>query len=127
MARPGRLAALDSLRGLLALSVFLFHIVLVYDKGIVSDNPAPPTSLAEWVLNNSPLRIFWSGHQAVVGFFVLSGFVLTLSFAGLRRADFFEGAWLRFVLAGSLDSIPHTWSPFHRRSSRSGSPMAPST
>jgi peptidoglycan/LPS O-acetylase OafA/YrhL len=33
-----------------------------------------------WVLEYTPLHIFWAGHQAVVFFFVLSGFVLALPF-----------------------------------------------
>ncbi|GAA5478154.1 hypothetical protein Hhel01_01652 [Haloferula helveola] len=34
----------------------------------------------------SPLRIFWAGHEAVMFFFVLSGFVLALPFFGTKPA-----------------------------------------
>ena len=54
---------LDSLRGLAALSVVFSHICLA--SGLL------------WV-TNTPLRLFAAGHEAVILFFILSGFVLTL-------------------------------------------------
>ncbi|MDG0810255.1 acyltransferase family protein [Cohnella rhizosphaerae] len=64
-----RLIQLDSIRGLAALSVFLTHILLL------SSNPT-----VEKLSRESPLRILDNGHGAVLLFFVLSGFVLSLPF-----------------------------------------------
>lgn len=60
---------LDSLRGLAALSVVIHHFVFIF-TGLL------------WLeaLNYTPLRILKAGHEAVIFFFVLSGFVLSLPF-----------------------------------------------
>lgn len=62
-----RIEQLDSIRGLAALSVFLSHIILV------------KTQLFTLTMR-SPFRLFVNGHAAVMLFFILSGFVLSLPF-----------------------------------------------
>ena len=66
-----RYSVLDSLRGIAALDVVLAHIF-----SFVS---AP--ALAWWI-RFTPLRLFEEARSAVIFFFVLSGFVLTLSIIG---------------------------------------------
>lgn len=71
-----RIAQLDSLRGLAALTVVLYHLLLmrtVFDT-------TTPHNVVERLLMATPLRIIWDGHEAVILFFVLSGFVLSLPF-----------------------------------------------
>lgn len=71
LKKPARLEELDSLRGLAAVIVFVYHCVFLL---------ATPAS---WVrfLTLSPLALFvYGGHQAVILFFVLSGFVLYLPY-----------------------------------------------
>ncbi len=68
-----RYKELDSLRGIAAMTVFLFHIAMVlpesWREGVV------------WkIIYFSPLRFFVNGEQPVILFFVLSGFVLSLVF-----------------------------------------------
>lgn len=63
-----RFAALDAVRGLAALSVFFAHLHSVF----VSHHIA---------LDLTPAFLLWAGGEAVILFFVLSGFVL------VRRAD----------------------------------------
>lgn len=65
----GRYDELDSLRGLAAASVVIFHILLVM-----------PNVYFIQIVNNTPLHIVWSGHEAVILFFVLSGYVLSLPY-----------------------------------------------
>lgn len=73
-----RYGQLDGLRGLAALVVFVFHAAMI----------APPDSAAIRVLLHPILRPLWDGPGAVMLFFVLSGFVLTLPFTGgARRAN----------------------------------------
>jgi peptidoglycan/LPS O-acetylase OafA/YrhL len=84
-----RYHALDSLRGVAALIVVIYHCLLVipafeaplfgYGKSIYAA-PDLWTGLVTLV----PLRILWAGREAVIFFFVLSGFVLTLPFIGER-------------------------------------------
>ncbi|MBE9605334.1 acyltransferase [Acetobacteraceae bacterium H6797] len=68
----GRLAELDALRGIAAFIVVLHHAYLTL--------PDLPDAL-DWLLTETPLRPISMGRQAVVFFFVLSGFVLTRALA----------------------------------------------
>lgn len=67
---PHRYQQLDSLRGLAALCVFLSHYFLAFTIN--------PHLIA--VLRETPLGVLINGRAAVMFFFVLSGFVLTLPF-----------------------------------------------
>lgn len=62
-----RIEQLDSVRGVASISVFLHHMYMIL----------PVFPLIFWY---SPLRVFINGHGAVIVFFVLSGFVLTLPY-----------------------------------------------
>jgi peptidoglycan/LPS O-acetylase OafA/YrhL len=80
-----RYHALDSLRGIAAFIVVIYHCLLV----IPALEPAlfgygtPVYAMPDiWtgILTLIPFRILWAGREAVIFFFVLSGFVLTLPF-----------------------------------------------
>lgn len=82
---PTRLASLDGLRGTAALIVVFTHLASTFPAFYAPH--APFNSLLFWttplsVLKYTPLRIFVAGRAAVLVFFVLSGFVLSVS---LRR------------------------------------------
>jgi peptidoglycan/LPS O-acetylase OafA/YrhL len=64
---------LDALRGIAALMVVINHFILV--------GPL-------WWIPRSPLRVLALGHEAVILFFVLSGFVLTLQLISDRRISY---------------------------------------
>ncbi len=66
-----RFAELDSLRGLGASAVFLGHFALISIGLGWRDG-----------IDRSPLRVVFAGHEAVVMFFVLSGFVLSIPLTG---------------------------------------------
>lgn len=70
---------LDSLRGLAALTVLIWHFLLIY--AFIEPNTFGQQGFE--IINNfkySPLRIFFAGHEAVILFFLLSGFVLSLPY-----------------------------------------------
>jgi peptidoglycan/LPS O-acetylase OafA/YrhL len=69
MAGTQRYAELDALRGLAALSVVIFHTA-----GLTAQSPATAEG---WMLH-TPVSFLWAGHEAVILFFILSGFVLSL-------------------------------------------------
>jgi peptidoglycan/LPS O-acetylase OafA/YrhL len=74
-----RVRQLDSVRGLAALSVVFYHFLLVFPL-IYNDTFGQS---AFWLINlfkYSPLRAVAAGYQAVLLFFILSGFVLSLPF-----------------------------------------------
>lgn len=78
-----RYKELDSLRGIAAISVFLFHIVMIL--------PESWKEGAVWsFLFISPLHIFFTGQQPVILFFVLSGFVLSLIFLTEKKTTYFS-------------------------------------
>ncbi len=76
-----RYHSLDSLRGIASFQVFLGHFLvaiptlswLVYDSDEIKHNSA-------FFIFHSPLHFFWSASPAVIIFFVLSGFVLSLPY-----------------------------------------------
>lgn len=73
---PKRIPELDAVRGLAALSVVIFHYFLALSAS--PENSLSSAYQLTRTLALTPLGIFWAGHQAVMLFFILSGFVLTL-------------------------------------------------
>jgi peptidoglycan/LPS O-acetylase OafA/YrhL len=88
-AATNRLAALDSLRGLAALSVVACHYLILLRGTPIGQ------SLAPW-LRVPPFSLFWSANGAVILFFVLSGYVLALGLLGDRRPGWAGFAARRF-------------------------------
>ncbi len=79
-AGPRRFYELDSLRGVAALTVVFYHFSQICPPHVVH------------ILLHTPLRLFVAGHQAVILFFLLSGFVLTLPYQ--KRAGLDYGSFL---------------------------------
>lgn len=100
-----RYRSLDSVRGLAAFVVLLYHALLVFPgtqenrRAFLVEGWSAPMA---W-LYATPLRIFVSGPAAVLLFFVLSGFVLTLNLASPRRPTYGEFALSRYI---------RIWIPF---------------
>lgn len=72
-----RIPSLDAIRGIAAMVVVVFHILVVLPQ------MEGPSGL--WLVERIktwPLRLLWGGEEAVLVFFVLSGFVLALPFLG---------------------------------------------
>ncbi|WP_084544041.1 acyltransferase family protein [Paenisporosarcina indica] len=116
-----RFEELDSLRGIIAFTVFVYHFFNVSweNRGQVG----------YWnIIAYSPLRILWAGHEAVIFFFILSGFVLSLPFYKknyihnyitfiIKRSlriyfPFIVAVLLGIILRGvfSLNNIAGTWT-----------------
>jgi peptidoglycan/LPS O-acetylase OafA/YrhL len=84
LRNTGRFAELDSLRGVAALSVVFLHFV---DMFFPWARIGSRTQLQRTVLNL--IYPFYAGHEAVMLFFVLSGFVLALPYVSGRQ----QGYW----------------------------------
>ena len=79
-ADAARVRSLDGLRGVAALVVVVHHALQVdpvLARVQAAESAAGESGLV-WALTHTPLHLLWAGEEAVLVFFVLSGFVLTL-------------------------------------------------
>jgi peptidoglycan/LPS O-acetylase OafA/YrhL len=96
-----RIHSLDSLRGFAAISVVLYHVFAFVPatQYLVEDHLRSvytTPSFEIFILQFSPLNIFLRGHDWVIFFFVLSGFVLALPFYGSNPPSYVNFALRRF-------------------------------
>jgi peptidoglycan/LPS O-acetylase OafA/YrhL len=83
---------IDALRGGAAIIVLISHVSLFGLYGYEH-------VLAKW----PPTRLLWAGHQAVILFFVISGFALYLLFEQMAAV---RGRWLKFIMVRFLRLYP---------------------
>jgi peptidoglycan/LPS O-acetylase OafA/YrhL len=91
-----RYEELDSLRGLAALTVLFSHFLLVFPF-IENDTINNGYKYLTNIFKYSPLHIFFAGHEAVIFFFILSGFVLSLTLFRFEKNKFGVYAFKRFL------------------------------
>jgi len=82
-----RIESLDSLRGLASFSVVIHHSMLIFPVFYLAHNHEVNNSFVN-LLTNTPLHTVWAGHEAVLLFFILSGFVLSLPFFNNRYTNY---------------------------------------
>jgi peptidoglycan/LPS O-acetylase OafA/YrhL len=80
-----RIEYLDSLRGLAAASVVVDHSFAIFPVLHSAWEGRPVTNPFVWALTYTPLHLLWAGDEAVILFFVLSGFVLALPYFNGRE------------------------------------------
>lgn len=86
---PRRLTSLDGLRGVAALIVVAHHVSLLYQPFAATymGGDLPAQGSVAWWFSHSPLKLITAGPEAVIIFFVLSGFVLSLPVLRPREFD----------------------------------------
>ncbi|HEX4019252.1 MAG TPA: acyltransferase [Frankiaceae bacterium] len=90
-----RYRSLDGLRGAAAIVVVVHHCLLVSSVLAASYRGSAPTGWnVATLLTRTPLHVLWDGTGAVLVFFVLSGFVLTLAFTRPVKAG--EPRWANY-------------------------------
>jgi peptidoglycan/LPS O-acetylase OafA/YrhL len=75
-----RISELDSLRGIAAFTVLINHCLIVYPAlyELLNSRDTNSSTALKYLLF-SPIITIWNGHAAVILFFILSGFVLSVS------------------------------------------------
>src|SRR6201995_3858781 len=74
-----RLRALDGLRGAAALIVLFHHAAMTWAPlAVLYFHAHAPVPFLALLVAYTPLHLLWAGSEAVIVFFVLSGFVLVL-------------------------------------------------
>jgi hypothetical protein len=89
---PGRLVALDGLRGIAALVVVFHHIYQIARPFIEPTTNAWVPGSLWWFISATPIKLLSAGSESVLVFFVLSGVVVPLPL--LSRG---ARAWVGFV------------------------------
>lgn len=131
-----RLRSLDGLRGLAAAIVLLHHVSMTIpaiSNGYDSTRNVAPWSFTWWVLQ-SPLKVLVAGPEFVLVFFILSGFVLTLSPLGKRTRLSIPGGQptpapqhTRTTQDPPASQRPYDWAAYYpRRIIRLGVPVVAS-
>ncbi|CAG7632626.1 acyltransferase family protein [Paenibacillus allorhizosphaerae] len=73
-----RFEELDSLRGLAAMSVLIGHCLIMLPY---LTSKQYTTEMWVWnIIKFTPISAIWAGHEAVILFFILSGFVLSIPY-----------------------------------------------
>lgn len=85
--KRGYLDSLDSLRGIAALIVIFSHVFFAYYIELHSGAADASASQAALQIFHSPFTFFYRGQFAVLLFFILSGYVLTLGCVRKAHAD----------------------------------------
>jgi peptidoglycan/LPS O-acetylase OafA/YrhL len=78
--KSGRIDSLDSLRGISSMIVVIFHCLISFPIFYYANFRDEYSNKFIEFLTKSPLKSFWAGNEAVLLFFILSGFVLSLPF-----------------------------------------------
>lgn len=78
--KSGRIESLDSLRGISSMVVVIFHCLLVFPFFQYANYSQEYTNIFWKIIFITPLQSLFAGLPAVLLFFILSGFVLSLPF-----------------------------------------------
>lgn len=112
-----RYSSLDGLRGAAAMIVVVTHLLICIPSvsDVIWDRGEPAAGTAEFLLFRTPAVVFTLGDQAVMIFFVMSGFVLavpmlgaqlrsrgTLAYYGRRLVRLYVPVWAALIFAAAL-------------------------
>lgn len=119
---PSRVRSLDGLRGVAAVTVVVGHVLLLLDGSRSSQ--ARHAAESAMSTEGTILYALWNGRGAVLIFFALSGFVLTLPFASTSTpfsGSYFAKRWARigipFVVMTTVAMTSSVWlSQLHSQS-----------
>lgn len=92
-----KISSLDSIRGIAALMVVIYHFTSAFLPRVVGEPLTPVHTNYDDLVHKTPLSLVLAGGtMAVTMFFVLSGFVLTYKFYQGRQKSLFSSAIKRY-------------------------------
>ncbi|TLS49411.1 acyltransferase [Paenibacillus antri] len=91
-----RIESFDSVRGIASMVVVIFHCLISFPLFHDSYYSNKHVSSFLELFTNTPLHLVWAGKEAVLLFFILSGFVLALPFLKERPPAYASFAIKRF-------------------------------
>lgn len=86
--KTNRIESLDSLRGIAAMVVVIFHCLMSFTLFHDANYEYKFNNLLVELFTVSPLHTLWAGKEAVLLFFVLSGFVLMIPFTNNKKPKY---------------------------------------
>ncbi|MDE1548171.1 acyltransferase family protein [Jeotgalibaca caeni] len=96
-----RLKVFDGLRGLAAVVVMLFHVLTWTEVGHAANYQQSFLNISWKAWTVTPLKLLWSGNEAVILFYLIGGFVLVkpyLEGRELHFPSFFQKRFTRLVV-----------------------------
>lgn len=91
-----RIDSLDSLRGIASMIVVFFHCLISIPIFYLANYKDQYSNVMVKFFSISPLHTFWAGNEAVLLFFILSGFVLSLPFLNNKAPSYLTYVIKRF-------------------------------
>lgn len=96
-----RIKAFDGMRGLAAVIVMIFHVITWTKIGHAANYSYDFPTISWKALTVTPLKLLWSGNEAVILFYIIGGFVVAKPYIEGRDLDFlsfFKKRFSRLVL-----------------------------
>lgn len=97
MSQNRRIRSFDGLRGLAAVVVMIFHVITWTRVGSAANYSFRFVNDFWRLMTVTPLKLLWSGNEAVILFYMIGGFVVAKPFIEGRKLDFFGFFQKRFL------------------------------
>lgn len=91
-----RIEIFDGMRGLAAIIVMVFHLIVMVEAGHASNASLDFKNKLWAVFTLTPLKLLWAGNEAVILFYIIGGFVIAKPYIEGRRIDFIAFVKKRF-------------------------------
>lgn len=107
-----RIEYLDSLRGIAAMTVVVFHCMISFVIFHSANYESEYQNGFIKLITETPIKLIWNGTEAVLLFFVLSGFVLSISYLKGRANSYnvflvkrFARIYIPYIVVMSISVI----------------------
>lgn len=116
MSKSNRIDSLDSLRGIASLIVVIFHCLISFPVFNVANYKFQYANNFIKIFTITPIHTLWAGNEAVLLFFILSGFVLSIPFLNKKEFNYlnyvvkrFFRIYMPYIILMLLSSLLVVW------------------